>query len=474
MYATIEASIITAITFGVPPANTSAIYYVNLSHIVPAPLTGWYFNDDCQTFSATAPVIPAGEIAPPYTPGGTPPVVGGPTYPNPELPPEDDPAPLANTAPFWISFHADGVTNVSITGGANYIEVAARMRTIVRIQDICAARIQAHVSTAAADLQLFLCASVDAGVTWLPLSAGGTGPNVPLAATGTLAGAFLNVDPALSGDVLVNVCVKGSKSAVVGNVLACFYVKTTDGGCVQIDEPTGCALTGTFDEGVNFNDYANYTAFDNARPVGNLFGFWAVDPPDAAAVELQSDNHGNHLVLHHNNGGTPRNAYWYSTGLPYTITMAAMQETALDPSAASVFSPNTPSGETGLMLFRNGDTFINLRLANDRVYAGRFQGIDIGPASALCDGTPKRIIFELIETRSTPPGSVGVHVNVYVDDACAVGDPTFFGGTTQSFNALEGPFTQIAVNECIDNEPTSNQRVYKYAVGIDSLAFEVL
>ncbi len=241
MYATIEASIVTAITFGLLPSSDDVTYYVNIAGIDPEPLVAWYFNDDCQTFSATPPVIPAGEISPPYTPGGTPPVPGDPGYPPTELDPTDDPGPLASTSPFWISFHADGVASVAVAGGADYAEVSTLMRTIVRIQDICAARLQAHIATADALLTLYLCASLDGGTTWEPISAGGTGPKLTLGALGTLAGSFLNVDPALDGDVMVNVCTKGSGSAVVGNVLACFYVKTTDGLCIEISEG-GCAV----------------------------------------------------------------------------------------------------------------------------------------------------------------------------------------------------------------------------------------
>lgn len=475
-YATIVNGLVTAIDAGALPPSTNDTLYFDLTWYF-APDIGWYFSEVCQSFSATVPPVAAGDIAPPFTPGGTPPDIpdderGG------DLPPDEAGPPIyATTIPMLLPFHADKdasyvVTAGGVEGPTGLTEVAARMRTAFDLRDVCALRVQTHVMQPSAG-SLVLCFSTDGGTTWDRASLLDTGPRVTVAAAGTIAGLFTNIKIAAAGSVLLSVFAdEGARGAVLGNTAAVALVAIDGGVCIAIDESGGCPLTGTFDEGINFASYADYTAFDDARPVGNLFGFWPNSVPNAAAVELLADSHGKHLVLHHNGGGVARNAYWWSTGLSYPTTMAVMMETALPLSAGSVVSNNTAQGQSGLLLFRNNDTFFGLRLANDRVYVGRDSGIDIGPSSALCDGTPKRIILELIETRVG--FEVGVHANLYVDPACATGAPTFFGGTAQTFNGYEGPFTQMTVCECFDQEPTADQRVYKYAIGTNALAFEVL
>lgn len=258
MYATIEGGVVTAVNFGPLPTSTDDILYHNLTLYETFPEVGWYFSDICQTFSAFPPTIPAGDIAPPYTPGGTPPVPGDPNYPESELPPTDDPAPLANTAPVYLSFHADGAASFTVTGTGPLEEVNPLMRSIVRIEDICAVRLHAMVDTPDANLTLKLCFSTDDGVTWEELSPGKTGPRVPLGAAGAVVGTFLNVDPAVSGDTLLGLCVEGSGTAILGNVFATLYVKTSDGLCIEINEG-GCELS--VEKPTYAEDWEDYATF---------------------------------------------------------------------------------------------------------------------------------------------------------------------------------------------------------------------
>jgi len=472
MVATVVEGIITVITFGLVPSSTATIYYVDLSRYGTPPQVGWFFNDDCQTFSSTAPVIPVGDIAPPYTPGGTPPSPTSPDYPERELPDLDQgPEPFADTVPMSVAFHADAATSATVTGtGATYVEVASRMRTRLDVRDICAVRLHAHVSAANAALTLVLCASVDDGTTWLPLSPAGTGPQLPLGATGTLVGLFTNIDPAYAGNVLVNVCVQGDGTATIGNLYAWFFVKSSEGVCIPIDEPSGgCGLFGTANLGRSFIDYADYAALVTDLPMGGLITTFG--PPateDANFAEFLTDGGGPHLALYHNKTGSARNLRFITANL-INWGAAALMVTSIDPALADAASG------TGLVLFRFNailSTIIEVQLRGGRIWLHCMgDAINVGPASDLCDGTPKQVILTAAYFNDSNLWAYGA--NLYIDEPCLNAAPTFYAGNYPSLisGTQDGGVFTVTANTWDGTELTGTQKVYAYSVSEDKFSF---
>lgn len=468
MYATVEDGVVTAVTFGNLPSSTETIYYVDLSSYATQPAVGWYFSDVCQTFSALPPVIPAGDLAPPFTPGSPPPVPGDPDYPNPEIPTEDDPVPLASTAPVWISFHADAEQSATIAGGADYVEVDERMRTTVRINDVCAVRIQTHVITEDAGLQLFLCYRNELD-EWEPLSVGKTGPSVTLAAADTVAGMIVNIDPAIAGDTTVTVCAKGTGSAVVGNISGVFFFKTTDGVCLEIEEGVGCGLQGFPERGTDFS-FADYDALYAARNTDDLFTTWrAPTTEDPNFAELLIDAFGPYFALHHGKGGTNRTVGWQATGFGlFDNNKAVMLVTALDPNLAAATSG------TGLILFRwtTGYGNVDLQLRSGRMYiVGCGSTVDVGPAADLCDGTPKQIIMDV--SVFSDGGLSRASANVYLDEPCLNAMPTFYGSATSglTIGTITPNITALDIAIWDGTEREGDQSVYLYAISGGSSDF---
>ena len=106
-YGTIVDGVLVAISTGGLPPSTDAILYFNLAGYSPLPTVGDYFSEICQEFTALPPAVPPGAIAPPFTPGGLPPVIengGG----NPGDVEEPGPVPLAFLIPVLIAFNATG------------------------------------------------------------------------------------------------------------------------------------------------------------------------------------------------------------------------------------------------------------------------------------------------------------------------------------------------------------------------------
>ena len=476
MYATIEAGRVTAVNFGPLPSSTDTVLYFDLTgYAIPA--VDDYFSDVCQTFSSLPPVIPAGDLAPPYTPGGTPPDPDGPDYPVPELPPEDDPEPLASTAPTFLSFHADSVESIAITGTGDITEVSPLMRSIVRIQDICAVRLHTMVDTPDAALELVLCFSVDDGATWEELSVGKTGPSVTLAAAGAVAGAFVNVDPAVAGDTLLSICVRGTGSAVVGNVFATLFVKTSAGACIVIDEDIGCPLSGTYTEGIEF-DFPDLDTFAAGLPYSNLFNYWAGDTTDTARQYLdQADLFNNHpcIVSKHGDGGTPQNLYWRTTFGDTRNERAAFMLISLDPAIASQVGDGVSPDQFGFLMFRfYGDSgaTATVHLLNDRIYVAVNSTLtDIGPASDLCDGTKKAVIFQ-VQSRSLGfGGPYQIDAALFIDDPCTGAAPTFYGGVTKGVTNYQANYNLLVCHEWFDAEEIAETRLWQYAHGPDSNSF---
>lgn len=261
MYATIVDGVVTAVGYGTRPVSDADTYYADLTEETVLPEIDWSFNDVCQTFSATPPTIPPGDIAPPYTPGSPPPVPGTPEYPPNDLD-DEDPVPLASTAPTLIVFRGDGLVDLTITGGAGLVEVDERLRTKFPLVDACAIALQATITTVGTG-ELVVCYSDDNGVTWVELSPAGTGPAIPLNALGTVLGPYVNVAPvAQVFSALLSVFTRDGATAVIGNVSAIVYVKTTNGACLELIEPdNSCAIEVTTAN--HSDDFLSYTSIAN-------------------------------------------------------------------------------------------------------------------------------------------------------------------------------------------------------------------
>jgi hypothetical protein len=482
MYATVDDGVVTAITYGLLPASTAELLYVDLSGYLPPdyPAVGWYFQQVCRTFSPNPPVIPAGDIAPPYTPGLPPPTPGDPNFPPSELPPVDDRPPLANTTPVWVSFHADGAEELVAAGGSGYEEVDPRMRTLVRLIDVCAVRLQAHVVTGGSG-SLYLCHYDPDLLEWVPLSAGGTGPSVPVAAAGTYAGLFVNPNPALSGDVLLNVCTRDGSGATVGNLLACFFVKSTTGVCVEFPELSGevCPL------GIDtaFTDDGTVQVWDNAVlaqqsmlefydgfPYGDVIftGYmgWR-EPEDAASYMDPADPRGPCAVMVHNEGGTEQNLYWVHNCGDTPGPVVTLTTTQLDPALVEQTGTVTAANQQGLlpMYCTTGAGIFKIHLQAGRVWVSRNNAdpMDIGDATLLV-GEPKEIVCELVGY--TDSGTPYVRVAVYYSDLCTVGPRTLLGERVYTGIGGSGmEVDQVYCWEWLDAEEPGEQRVWQIAVG---------
>lgn len=259
-WAEIVGGVVVAVSSGsAVPTSDSTTIYSNLSGVSPTPSVGWYFSEICQTYSAAAPTIPPGDVAPPYPPGGTPPTPGDPTYPTG---PGDDggTAPPAFLVPSLIAFHADREAAISVASCPSAsTELSTKLRTAFDLTDCCLIRLQADVETEVTGALLTLKYSLDAGATWTILSAGGTGPTVTVATAGDQRGTFLNIDPAAMGDVLLSVFVSGGDGATtleLGNVAALCYLKANEGDCAVVTETSECGI----EAGVNSQDFALYAS----------------------------------------------------------------------------------------------------------------------------------------------------------------------------------------------------------------------
>jgi len=239
-YATVVDGRVIDIGYGPIPDSTTDTLYVDLTGYT-APVAGDYWSEVCQTFSETEPVVPPGDIVPPWTKprngtDGKDGVDGGDGG--------DGEVPLAFTMPVLIPFHTDGGTGLTITNiPAALTEVSARMRTAYDLTDVCAIRLQCDVRTAAAG-ELVLQYSTDSGSTWDPVSDpidyDAEGPFVSIASTGDQRGTFLNPVDDAKTEVLLSIFARngnGSSDPVVGNLSALCYTKTSSGAC-SIVEPT--------------------------------------------------------------------------------------------------------------------------------------------------------------------------------------------------------------------------------------------
>lgn len=481
MFATIENGVVTAIAYGALPESDDDTLYLDLSRYEPPPLVGWYFSDVCQTFSETPPVIPAGDVAPPFTPGGLPPIPGTPEFPVPEVPEIDDQPALATLTQSFLSFHADGDAQLvasGASGGGDLVELDPRMRTVVRLRDICGIRLQAHVvSGGAVDLVLAYRNEDD---EWEALSPLKTGPRVSCVAEGTYAGLFTNVDPiALDSSNVVTVCVRGEGSAVVGNVLALLLIKANAGACpVFAEDPAGCEISGTIaEENIERFEFASYAAFWSAADNGERrFSYTDLPSSEGAVGGLEAaptldesptlrqtyrviDSPApSNLVLAFSpvsGGGMHRRAAIVWEGrIPSAFVAATDNGNPLGPTDyfSGIGILSIAGGAYNLLTIRNGTLYLEDNAGTSTV---------VTSLAAIAD-RDIRIVLAGTDDRAVGPGFGAACT---IADACSpFEDPPTFASITTSASGAPADFTFAAILPIVNADITEDASLLTYRV----------
>lgn len=104
-YAVVVDGRVVSVASGPLPDSTTTTSYIDLTGIT-TPAVGDYFSEICNTFSASEPTIPPGEVVPPYTNityNTTITIINN--YDDDD---EAGPTPIAFTVPQLIVFHASG------------------------------------------------------------------------------------------------------------------------------------------------------------------------------------------------------------------------------------------------------------------------------------------------------------------------------------------------------------------------------
>lgn len=481
MFATIENGVVTAIAYGALPESDDDTLYLDLSRYEPPPLVGWYFSDVCQTFSETPPVIPAGDVAPPFTPGGLPPIPGTPEFPAPEVPEIDDRPALATLTQSFLSFHADGDAQLvasGASGGGALVELNPRLRTVVRLRDICGIRLQAHVvSGGAVDLVLAYRNEDD---EWEALSPLKTGPRVSCVAEGTYAGLFTNVDPiALDSSNVVTVCVRGEGSAVVGNVLALLLVKANAGACPEFaEDEAGCEVPDAIDDSlIERFAYSSYSAFwtaaDNAEArfsftdlpntEGAVAGFESTPTLDGSPTLRQTyrvadSPSPNNLVL----------AFAPATGGTLHRRAAIVWEGRIPSAFVAATNNANPLGPTdyfqgiGLLSIAGG-AYTLLTIRNGVLYLedNNNSSTAVVALSAIAD-RDIRIVLAGVDDRAVGPGFGAACT---IADACSpFVDPPTFASISSSASAIPADFTFAAILPIVEADIATDASLLTYRV----------
>lgn len=272
-YATIVDGVVTDVDLAASsiPASTSTTLYWDITGLSPQPAVGWFFREPCNEFTESPLVIPPGEVAPPFTPGTTPP---DPT--DPSTPTVDEPGPVREALLSYhlTAFHATSADTVTIAGSDPEVEVTPRWRTTMNFAETCGVRLQAHVVTGGA-VQLIAKGSTDGGSTWDYLNAQYEGPYLRPRTSGEAVGPFVNVDaPYDTGDVLVSVFARtaASETVTLGNLHLMHATRQDDGVCAVYEiRNFGCALPVAF-YAVDYDGIEDDTAL-NADPVASVTVF---------------------------------------------------------------------------------------------------------------------------------------------------------------------------------------------------------
>ena len=295
-YVTIVDGRVTALELGASalPESGPTTLYVDVTDADPVPQVDWYYTEPCGVFTEGPPVIPDGELAPPFPPGGTVPTPGDPGFPPGPL--EPGPTPPPQVAATLVSFHANDAQLLSVPAASSRSDIAPRLWTAFDLTEACAVRLQAYVSTPVVGAQVACEFSVDNGATWDALDGGAIGPILDVGSAGDQRGPWQSVSPLAAGDVLLRLVVEGgdgSELLELGNTGLLVRMNTGAGGpCVEIPpyEPpvAGCPvpaalLTEDFAGFTSKSDWSGYiSGLDVDAPqlfalVANFSGGWDLD-----------------------------------------------------------------------------------------------------------------------------------------------------------------------------------------------------
>lgn len=240
----------------IPPSSAGVLYW-DVTGLSPQPQVDWYFAEPCNVFSALPPVIPPGDLAPPYPPGEEP--------PDRDDFEEIEPGPVREALLGYhlTALHAHPADTAVVVGDDPEAEVTPLWRTTLALDNTCGLRLQAHV-VVPDSVRLILKGSFDNGATWEYLNTEYEGPFLDVTNAGEAVGPFVNIDPAFAtGDVLVSVFARasGSPSAILGNVHVMHALKLDDGVCPLYEiEVDGCAVPAAIFAD-DLSGYASWAAF---------------------------------------------------------------------------------------------------------------------------------------------------------------------------------------------------------------------
>ena len=167
-YASVVLGRVVTITYGPQPDSTTSVLYVSLADISPTPSAAWYYSEICNEFNVTAPVILAGDIAPPFV-RDMPVLPPGSTPPGTELPPADDPDIRSNVFPALITWAADATGALTIPAvPAEETSLGDKYHLAYDFSEVCYLRLQAEVITPASEGAVLKLQFLFEGV-WLDL-----------------------------------------------------------------------------------------------------------------------------------------------------------------------------------------------------------------------------------------------------------------------------------------------------------------
>ncbi len=472
-YATIVAGRVTAVTLAAVslPASDATTLYHNLAGYDPYPEVADYFEEQCQTFSTAPPVIPIGEIAPPYPPGSE-----QPNPSDPEFPEEEDGGepqyPPPNVVDVPLSFHANHADVLTVAAvPADLAEIDVTLRTRMLLFNCCRARVETYVVTPLEGAELWLCWIDPIGPTLRPLSRLETGPSVDV---GTGAGgaesAFYNVHPDAIGDVTLTLATKGgdgASSLVLGNTLAILGLKTEDGArCIELEEEAeDCALPESM-EAIDFGAFDTLSdVSDFCSPRSQPTNFYSISDSGASAPLTTID-----LATTHNGVRTMRMQWDASAGLaPHALYASLGGPAVTDMASWHVFMLGAGFDTAGNGSANEGICIADASIYNDNYYGVRFlvsdgrleykwddgsgfgAPVDLGPVADWLDRFVRFILRVKLVSSTT------VNVELYLDDACSL-DRTLLYSQTETltngpevglnmditrFNTFDNPSTDI-------------------------------
>lgn len=484
-YATIENSVVTAITLGAGsiPTRTSTTYYRDITADDPQPEVGWFFEQTCLTFASVLPPIAPGDLAPPGPFGDGPgdqPNPGDDFYPSGPDDPTDVRSPVV---PELLVLSAGGTTPLTIPAvPAASTVIPGNRRFAFDFTNVCYLRVQADVMTPCPGASLGLEYSED-DVDWFPLYIDpldilNTGPKLSLAASGYIRGGFRI--PAAVGDVLVRaVTVDGDDATTceIGHLSALAYLRTdTTARCADCPEDPvigECALPAALAV-EDFSAYADDAAWQAAQLALNGVTpslYYAFADPSYTALDLAETFNGNPTV----EISDPENVYLearIAANTPGDLTF--LMRFRVDGTITSSADGSFGSGGYKIAQFGvGGSAYLELVVINtDRLALRNYYTpltpvvVDLGPVSDLLDANRELIM------RCRDLGTGFTKVSIYLHEPCA--DPVLYHEDDYENDAVNVDYDTVFrwyMSNSADDTVTGTIRILQEAIDTDATVF---